>query len=554
MSFLLTEKKYKGEIEKMKKQLIPVITAALCLSVSLSACGSSASSAASSSANENGNKSDKELTVAIYRDGDFDELDAATYNGPHFIYKMLYDGLTEDGGNGKIEPALATSWDISEDGKTYTFHLRKGVKFSDGTDFNADAVIFNMKRWLNNDRHATLSATYVDSMEAVDDHTVKIVYKDVAYPILTELTYPRPVRFLSPSTIKDGNFTKPVGTGPWMLESYTKDSEFTLVPNPYYWGEKPKIQRLRFKVITDAQARVLALQSGEVDMVGGDLVGKIPMESLTELKKNNAFQVFTKGTMCSHFISFNQNNPIFQDKNVRLAMNYAVDKKAIAEKLFENNGLEAKSLYQRGVPYTTEENNYGYSYDKEKAKQLLAQAGYADSDGDGILEKDGKKLELKLLLSTDEFPEWKPLSEFLQSEYAEVGMKLDLNILDKNGYDDSATNTRDFDLMLMRTSSDSWVPHGSLRELFYNLPKHDYAKAWTDDSLKFMIADALSDMDEKDRQEKYDKVFSYISEEALTIPVYYPISAFAVNPQKVTGFEIGVNNYAPVKWERLDVK
>ena len=535
----------------MRKKISTLIALLLGIVTLLFACGCYASTG---STGQNGKQAVKEVTVALYRDGAFDKLDAASYNGPHFLYKMIYESFVEDGGSGNIIPTLATGWDISPDGRTYTFHLRKGVKFSDGTDFDADAAIFNLKRWTNNDRYATLSSTYVENMEAVDDYTVKIVYKDVAYPILTELTYPRPVRFLSPSSIMDGKFSAPVGTGPWMLESYVKDTGFTLVPNPYYWGEKPKIGRLRFKVITDAQARALALESGEVDIIGGDLVGKIPMESLTELKKGKEFKVFTKGTLCSHFISFNQKNTAMLDKNVRLAMNYAVDKNAIANQLFDGNGLKANGLFQAGVPYTTKENNYGYSYDTAKAKQLLEESGYVDSDGDGVREKNGKKLELKLLLTTDEFPEWKPLSEFLQFQYAAVGIKLDLSVLNKNGYDSAVTDTRDFDIVLMRTSSDSWVPHGSLRELFYDVAGHDYAKSWTDGRLKSMIGAALSSMGEKERQANYDKVFSYISGEALTIPVYYPVSSFAVNTEKVANFEMGVNNYAPVEWQKLDVK
>jgi ABC-type dipeptide transport system, periplasmic component len=502
----------------------------------------------------------KEIVVAIYRDGAIDKLDAASYNGPHFLYKMIYEGLVEDGGGGKILPQLATSWDISPDGKTYTFKLRKGVKFADGTDFNAAAVIFNLKRWVNDDRNAILTAANVESMEAVDDYTVKIVFKNGTYPILTELTYPRPVRFLSPASITkaagndSGKFTKPVGTGPWMVASYTKDQEFTLVPNPYYWGEKPKVSKITFKVITDAQARVLALQSGEVDILGGDLIGKIPLESLLELKKAGKFGIYTKGTLCSHFIAFNQNVEAFQDKNVRLAMNYAINKASIATNLFDNIGSCANGLYQPGVPYVTSENNYGFSNDKEKARQLLAAAGYIDTDGDGIREKDGKKLEFNFLLSTGEFPEWKQLAEFIQSEFASVGIKVNLNILDKNGYEEATMNTKAFNLALMRTASDSWVPHGSLLEMFTILSTSKAAKVWYDQELYNNIMKTLRTLDEQERQKDYDAVFKFISEEALTIPLYYPITSFAVNTNKIKGFEIGVNNYAPIEWLKLDVQ
>ncbi|EHQ91113.1 ABC transporter substrate-binding protein [Desulfosporosinus youngiae] len=540
----------------MSKKFFTSLTAfLLCLALILSGCSQNPATAN----NPEGTKA-KDVVVAIYRDGAMEDLDAATYNGPHFLYKMIYEGFVEDGGAGKILPQLATGWDISPDGKTYTFKLREGVKFSDGTEFNADAVIFNLKRWVNNKRHSTLRSFNVESMEAVDNYTVKIVFKDGAYPILTELTYPRPVRFLSPSSITEisgevmGKFTKPVGTGPWMLESYTKDQEFTLVPNPYYWGEKPKADKITFKVITDGQARVLALQSGEVDILGGDLIGKIPMESLLELKNSGKFAVYTQGTMCSHFIAFNQKVEALQDKNVRLAMNYAINKQSIAADLFDDIGLEAKGLYQNGVPYTTSENNYGFSNDKEKARQLLDAAGYKDSNNDGIRDKEGKNLELNFVLSTEEFPEWKPLAEFVQSEFSAIGIKVKLNILDKNGYEDATMNTKAFDLALMRTASDSWMPHGSLLELFSIIPTSNAAKAWYDEGLYNNIIKTLNTLDETERQQNYDGVFKFISEEALTIPIYYPITSFAVNTEKIAGFEIGVNNYAPIEWQKLNVK
>ena len=533
-----------------KNYLLSIIVLLMCGSLLFAGCGKSDSAGKEQKA--------KEIVVAIYRDGAIDKLDASSYNGPHFLYKMIYDGLVEDGGAGKILPQLATSWEISPDGKTYTFKLRQGVKFSDGTDFNAQAVIFNMKRWVNNDRHAILSSVNVESMEALDDHTVKIVFKNGAYPILTELTYPRPVRFLSPAAVAAGNegekFTKPVGTGPWMVESYTKEHEFTLVPNPYYWGEKPKVSKITFKVITDAQARALALQSGEIDILGGDLIGKIPMENLLELKKSGKFGIFTTGTMCSHFIAFNQKVDAFTDKNVRLAMNYAINKPSIATNLFDNIGAGANGLYQSGVPYTTADNNFGFANDKEKAKQLLEAAGYKDTDGDGIREKNGKKLEFNFVLSTGEFPEWKQMAEYVQSEYAAVGIKVNLNILDKNGYEDATMNTKAFDLALMRTASDSWMPHGSLLELFSVLASSKAAKAWYDQDLYSNIITTLNSLDPAERQKNYDKVLKMISEEALTIPLYYPITSFAVNTDKIQGFEIGVNSYAPVEWQKLNVK
>jgi peptide/nickel transport system substrate-binding protein len=499
---------------------------------------------------------EKVLTVASYRDGAFEELDAAGYNGPHWLFKMIYESFVEDGGSGKLIPKLAERWDIAEDGKTYTFHLRHGVKFSDGTPFNADAVIFNLKRWVNNKRHALLTSSLVVRMEALDDYTVLVEFQDAFYPIIMELTYPRPVRFLSPASLQsDGTFAKPVGTGPWMIENYVKDEEFSLVPNPYYWGNAPKIDRIVFKVIADGQARVLALQSGEIDILGGDLLAKIPMESVTELKQNTNFETHILGTLCAHFIAFNQSHPIFQDKNVRIAMNYAINKKVIAENLFDGVGIEAKGLYQEKTPYTTAENNYCAPYDKNKAIELLESAGWIDEDGDGIREKNNTKMEFNFLFSIAEFPEWKSLAEFIQSEFNAVGIKLNLTSLDRNGYEEASLTTRNFDLALKRTSSDSWVPHGSVLELFAPSVNSspDVGNAWLDKDLYALVLKTLGTIDENERQKMYDEVFGTISAEALTIPVYHPTTSFAVNTKKVKDFIPGVNNYAPVEWERLDV-
>lgn len=526
----------------MKQKTVVTVIFFCLISALLTACGGEKKDASK----------ENEVVIAMYRDGELNKLDTASYNGPHILYKLLYEGLVEDGGKDGIQPQLATDWKIDDDGKTYTFKLKEGVKFSDGTDLDADAVIFNLKRWINDERHSPLTSVHVDSMEAVDDHTVKIVFKDKAYPILTELSYPRPVRFLSPSSIKDGKFTAPVGTGPWMVDDYKKDQEFTLVPNPYYRGKKPNIDKLVFKVISEDQARVMALQSGEVDMIGGDLIGRIPLESVETLEDDPNVTVHHTDTMSSYFIGFNQDNPFFQDKKVRLALNYAINKDSMVSNLLNGIGEPAKGLFQPSVPYVTKENNQGYDYDPEKAKALLKEAGFSDTDGDGIIEKDGKPFDIDLVLSTDEFPEWKTMAEFVQSELKEVGINVHLNTVDLNTYNDIGFGSRKFDLLLQRTASDSWVPHSELRQLFAKMSGNNKAKVWYDKELEGYIDETLLSMDEQKRQKNYDKVFNFFHDEVVAIPLYYPETIYAVN-NRIEGFEPGVNAYAPIEWDKLKI-
>jgi len=502
---------------------------------------------------------EKVVTVGVFRDGAIARLDAASYNGPHFLFKMIYDGLVEDGGKGHILPQLAERWEISPDGKTYTFHLRKGVTFSDGTPFDADAVVFNMKRWTNQKINSSMKANELEKAEALDPHTVRFTFKDNAYQILTELTYPRPNRFISPKAVKlnaetgKEEITAPIGTGMWMVQSYKKDQEYTLVPNPHYWGEKPKLDKIVFKVIPDAQARVMALKTGEIDILGGDYVGKLPVESYVELRgQNGDIKTWQKATECSHFLAMNQANPALADKAVRQALNYAVDQAAIAKYLYDGVGFAATGAFQQNVPYTTPENNYTLPADTAKARQLLDAAGYSLKDG--VRERDGKKLAFRLVFTTGEFPEWKALSEYVQAQFAEIGVSVELKPVDRSAYYDALARTRDFDLALMRTSTASWMPHGAMILLFGEHVGQQEGEAWYDPGLLADIRSAYTAVDEAERAKAYDRAYRFISAESLVVPVYFPVTTFAVNTAKVKDFEPGVNSYAPVEWQKLDVK
>lgn len=564
---ILHKEKGKKIMTKFKKTI--ALIAALCLLIGmLAACTSSdaestdaVKTTAEPSAEPTSDAADKEITIALYRDGAIDTLDAATYNGPHVLYKMIYEGFVEDGGNGTILPQLATSWDISEDGKTYTFHLREGVKFSDGTDFNADAVIFNLNRWMNNDRHASLTCYKAESYEALDEYTVRIVFAESTYSILTELTYPRPNRFLAPSCVEDngevmGNFKWPVGTGQWMVEEYIPDEQVTLVPNPYYWGEKPALERIIFKVIPSGEARIMALESGEVDIIGGELLGKITSAGYSVLENDGVYELYAASEMCAHYMNFSQDNGLFQDVRVRQAVNYAIDNETLAATLLTGIGTAAKGLYNvETVPYVTEQNSPGYAYDLDLARSLIAEAGLQDSDGDGFLDKDGVNYELSLVITTEEFPEWSEVAQFIQSSLAQIGLKVNIRTVDTNAYNEIQMTTLDYDLIFQRTSSASWVPHNDMTIMFTQLSvAQGHARVWYDAQLVENIWSALRSQDEAERQKYYDLVFGQIQDEALLVPLYYPTVTFAVNPEIVSSFEIGTNNYAPVQWTTLTRK
>ncbi|MEK8131664.1 nickel ABC transporter substrate-binding protein [Paenibacillus filicis] len=499
---------------------------------------------------------DKQIVVAVASDPALDQLDAGAYKGFMEAHAMVYDSLVEYGEKGKIMPSLAKSWDISDDGKTYTFHLRTGVVFSDKTPFNAAAVKFSFERWYKNPANASLNvAKKLRDIQVVDDATILFTFDSAYYPLLTELTFARPVRIISPSAVEpagdpNGQFKKPVGTGAWMVDSYKKDQEGVLVRNPNYWGQAPLLSKIVLKVIPDAQSRVLALQSGAVDISGGQS-GKVPLDNLAMLKADAKLSVPQTPGTSSHFLIFNYNQPLLQNVKVRQAINLAIDKRSIAAKLLGGTGAEAQGLFPLTVPYVTENNNKWYGYDAAQAKKLLQEAGYTDAAGKGIVEKDGKPLELRLVLQQTEFPEWKPIAEYVQSKLKEVGIKLNLQVLESNAYYDALWKNKEYDLIIYRTYSDAYNPHAFLMSLFHQTGDTP-AVAWSDKTLETLIDEAVASTDTGQRQAKYDAWFARAREEAIYVPLYYPDDLYTVN-KRVQNFKLGYTTYAPVPWNQLDV-
>ncbi|GJM72552.1 hypothetical protein HMSSN036_47680 [Paenibacillus macerans] len=251
-------------------------------------------------------EADKQIVVAVTQDTEGDKLDAATYNGTRHMHAAIYDALVGYEGGGKIVPGLAESWEISADGKTYTFHLRKQVKFSDGSPLNSAAVKFSLERAVSREENATNEISrLLKKIESPDDNTVVLTFKETATQVLYELSQARPFRMMSPNAVTpagdvNGTFHQAIGTGPWKIGSYQQGVETVLVANEHYWLEQPSAYSLVFRVITDPQARVLALQSGEVDLAGGEL-GNIPAESLSVFQNNDKYVVETGTSTMSYF-------------------------------------------------------------------------------------------------------------------------------------------------------------------------------------------------------------------------------------------------------------
>ena len=286
----------------------------------------------------------------------------------------LYDSLTYHRTDGKIEGRLATSWKF-EDSKTIVFKLRKGVKFHDGTPFNAAAVKFSLDRTRGHKRARLRKwIKMIKEITVIDDHTVRMKLKFPYAPILLNLS--TPVGAIgSPTAIKKHGkkFRRnPVGTGPFIFDKWVPGEYIRVRANPNYWDGKPKIDILEFRLVPEATTRVLQLRSGQAQ-----LAMFLPPAQLGEVAKDPSVEVVKSPLFRIIFVGMSMLHKPFDNKLVRQAMNYAVDTKTIIEKVMLGVGTPIRGPFGPKVwGYDPDFEKMGYSYNPKKAKELLKKAGY----------------------------------------------------------------------------------------------------------------------------------------------------------------------------------
>lgn len=307
--------------------------------------------------------------------------------------------------NGEIIPGLAEDWNISEDGLVYTFNLKKDVKFSDGEEFNAEVVKLNLDNIpkLLGDFNGAYGATttLLKDVKVVDDYTVKVYLTKPYYGALQDFTLLLPMGMMSPKaynadgTLADITKTKTFGTGPYMFEGQQEGETYTFVRNPHYKRKKPDADVFHVKVIPDNDAKILALRSGEIDAVIGS--PNIAYDSFNELSSDDKYETkVSEAIVQTRLMGFNLSKKPFDEKAVRLAINYSINKDEISKNMFYGIEEKAEAVLDKTLPYCDVDVD-PYTYNPEKAKQILEDNGWGDRDGDGIREKNGIKLKGEIL-------------------------------------------------------------------------------------------------------------------------------------------------------------
>jgi peptide/nickel transport system substrate-binding protein len=368
--------------------------------------------------------------MASFPSLDTGAITTAGYEGQRLIGNLVYEGLTkrdvsDPNAPAGVAPALASAWEVSPDGLQYTFTLQEGVTFHDGSDWNADALIFNINRYMdeNDPNYDPVLITYytvlnfVDTVEKVDDMTVTFTLKEPFAFFLADLYN---VYFASPTSLEEdgpaGQATNPVGTGPFVFDSLAQNQSISFTRNDDYWGGAAELDRLTVELIPDPSARTAALRSGRVDWIEAALPDDLAsLESAGFVATGNPFDWEWSWQLMT-------GEEPFDDIRVRQAMNFAIDREAIAEDLLHGTAAPAYQMFAEASLYYTEEDNL-YSYDPDRARELLAEAGYAD----------GLDVTVGYITAGSGAMQARAMNEALQAQLAEVGIDVSLEPVDFSG-------------------------------------------------------------------------------------------------------------------------
>ena len=482
-----------------------------------------------------------ELLFVNFRD--IRDLNPHLYAGEMYAQTILYETLVRVSDDGVV-PCLAETWDISEDGKVYTFYLREGVTFTDGEVCDANAVKANFDAIIENkSRHTWLEMmNLLESVEVVDDYTFRINMTSPYYPMLIELGGTRPFGMISPKAMKDGStmngVNEYIGTGPYKLTDYVTDEYAVFEVNETYWGETPAIEKITVKVIPDNQTRVLALQKGEIDLIYGK--DMLDAETIMGFEGNGDFEISLSDPISTRQLLMNTTDEVLGDLEVRKALQHATNKQAISDGIF--NGLEspADTLYSAGIPYC----NVGlvpYAYDMDKAASVLDAAGWLPGS-DGIREKDGRKLAFGLLYCNDRVTE-KNIAEYLQNEYGKIGIQMDIHGEEEQSYRDNM-KAGNFDMVFNIAWGTPQDPQSSMAAMRAPVYGDFAAQQGLADKAEIdkAISDILVSTDEGERQKLYAFVLERLHEDAVYIPLTYECNK-ALYSNKLSGVSFDANAY-----------
>ncbi len=462
------------------------------------------------------------------------------FEGRRFVGYQIYDGIL----NFNLDqpdsvpvpgPGLAESWKTEDDKLTWTFKLRQGVKFHDGSALDVDAVIFNLNRMLNKDfefydpdvsllNRSNLIA--VDSYKKVDESTFQIKTR-YPYSIMPyEMAF---ITIASPTTIKKvGNkdyIKTPVGTGPFKVTKYVDGQVLELEPNADYWGGKPKLDKLILRPMPDPATRLAALQSGEVQWAEVP-----PPDSVAQLR-SSGFNVLLKQYPHTILIFLNLNDPPFNNPKVRQALQYAIDRDKMCNDLLNGLCVPAYQYWYEGHPWFNTGVGKRYAYDPAKAKALLAEAGFPNGVSINVSYPTGG--------SGNMWPQ--PMMELLQANFKAVGVDMKITPLEWNNIltlyraSFNSPDSRQYNGMFFSVAS--LAPTSVMNFMTSRIPTTGCcnASAYSADAFDKLGQGGVEEFDAAKQNALFNQAMGVEAEDSPTLFVVHDLNLRVLSP-KVRGF------------------
>ncbi|MCY6355446.1 ABC transporter substrate-binding protein [Clostridium sp. ZS2-4] len=509
----------------MKKKIISVVLASVfVVSSLLVGCGSK------SNEKSTGAKGNAEKTLVFAQGADPRGLDPAFVDDGESAKVMVnvYEGLLKyKSDSTDLEPCLATEWNVSPDGKEYTFKLRQGVKFHDETDFNAEAVKFSIDRQLPPKRtddmpYASFTFGPVDKVKVVDTYTVKILLKEPYTPFLANLAMCLAAPIVSPTAVEkygDKFIENPVGTGPFKFVKWDRGQSIVLERNEKYWDKKAKVNKVVFKFTKENSVRASELMAGQVDIIDG-----VDPNDVAQIEKSGS-NVLKQPGMNINYMAFNCSRPPFDNAKLREAISHAIDREELVKFLYQGYSEVANSQMPSFIPGFNDKVK-PYEYNPEKAKAMLKELGK-------------ENLQIKMIVYSNPRP-YNPvgqkLAEAIQGYLLKVGVKATVEPYTWTEYKEK-TKQGEGDIMFYGWTGDNGDADNFLSLLDSNeIASSLNAAKYKNDKVDKLLAEARQTPNGEVRNELYKEIQEILAKDAPWLPIS-SAQSMAAYSSKVKGFK-----------------
>lgn len=449
---------------------------------------------------------------------DISTLDPVVPHDNSAIWTMLnlYDQLFRVAKDGQsVEPDAVERFEVSDDGLTYTFKLRHGLTFSNGAPVSIDDVVFSLQRMLISEEWGWLFPDDA-AVAAVDDRAFRVTLTRPNAPLINNLAgfWSSIVSRQFVEARGQAAWDKPIGSGPFRVKDWARGNHITLERNPYYWDAAPYLDEVELQLVTDDNTRMLKFQAGELDVALG-----VPYSQIAAIDALDGVSVQTARLLSVDFIAINASRPPLDDVNVRLALNYATDRRAIIDTVLFGYGEEATNGWPKVLHWNDQLN--GYPYNLELAREYLSKSSVPDG------------FEITYLYRGDSEPDAQ-IGVVLQAQWARLGVRLQLEPLELGLIRERIFNN-DFDVAKGFNSSDVIDPSQHTSNYLCRFTRRVLGVC--NDDIDQLFAETQSMLKTDERRAAYFRLMQLAYDWAVYIPLYYAPARTAIW-DKVKGFQV----------------